>query len=114
MRRRLGYLFAEVTPGWSGVEDSFVGPSKEAKNQAREAEQRASAKLFGLPDDHLFILHMPEDAQGDLVNDEPTKARLFAFLDQVAPDLVLLPWEEDTNPDPSAELRILRGMGGAG
>ncbi len=41
---------------------------------------------------------MPEDERGDLVNDEPTKARLFAFLDQMAPDLVVLPWKDDTNP----------------
>lgn len=89
--------WAILTPAWSGVRDDFVGPSRELKIQAREAEQRAAARLFGLPESHLFFLKLTENSRGELAEEEGNRERLFAFLNERFPDLVLLPWREDTN-----------------
>lgn len=89
--------WAILTPAWSGVRDDFVGPSRELKIQAREAEQRVAARLFGLPESHLFFLKLTENSRGELAEEEGSRQRLLAFLNEKSPDLVLLPWREDTN-----------------
>ncbi|MHB9024430.1 MAG: PIG-L deacetylase family protein [Armatimonadota bacterium] len=90
--------WAIVTPSWSGVEDRFVGPDRQAKAQVREVEQADSARLFGLPPEHLYFLRLAEDAEGELDDTAENRRRLFAFLDAQAPDLVLLPNREDNHP----------------
>lgn len=89
--------FAVLTSAWSGVQDSFVGPSREAKGRVREQEARAAAALFGLPEERLTFLRLRENDAGEVVPDEGNRGGLFAFLDRVSPDLVLLPWRDDTN-----------------
>ena len=86
-----------VTSGWSGVRDDFVGPDRAAKAAARNKEQQAAARLFGLPDGRLAFLELAETEQGDLAPTPPNRARFFACLSNTAPDLVLLPWRHDSN-----------------
>ncbi len=90
--------WAILTPSWSGVEDAFVGADPVAKAQAREAEERAAARYFGLPDDHLAFWRLAEDPMGDLLDDDVTRRQFNAHLDRLAPDLVLCPFAGDTNP----------------
>jgi len=89
--------WAIVTSGWSGVRDDFVGPDPEAKAQARMAEQRESARLFGLPDDRLTFLGLTENATGEMERTSANRERLFGALDSIAPDLVILPHRHDSN-----------------
>ena len=87
-----------LTSGWSGVEDDFVGPTREAKARIREEEERAAARLFGLPEDRLSFLRLEEGADGHL---RPHEANIFHFsthLDTLNPALVILPYHHDSNP----------------
>lgn len=88
-----------LNDSWLGVLDDFVGPDKAAKCAARVEEQRASAHLFGLPEDHLAFLHLPEGEDGDILDTPENFARVSAALHAVRPDLVLCPYGEDTNAD---------------
>ena len=90
-------FWTNLTPAWSGVQDDFVGPSPQVKAQAREAEERDAARLFGLPDDRLTFLRLAETVDGSMAETVENRERLTAFLDALAPDLVLLPSREDTN-----------------
>ncbi len=89
--------WAILTRAWSGVQDDFVGTSVEAKANVREAEQQAAARSFGLPTERLLFLRLAEDTRGDLAENDSNRQRLFSFLNELAPDLVLLPAPEDTN-----------------
>ncbi len=86
-----------LTSGWSGVEDSFVGPQREAKSQARESEQKASAAAFGLPSGRLEFLRLHEDEAGEMAQSAENRSRLFSHLSRLAPDVVVLPHGNDTN-----------------
>jgi LmbE family N-acetylglucosaminyl deacetylase len=90
--------WAILTPASSGVQDDFVGPLPEEKAGVREREEQAAAQVFGLPKDRLFFLRLAEDSQGHLAETEANRQALFAFLEKLVPDLVLLPSREDTNP----------------
>jgi len=76
----------------SGVLDSFCAPADKAA--VREQEQRNSLRFFGLPDDALTFLRLPEDANGDPIEDAGAIQR---ELDALQPDLVVLPHYHDTN-----------------
>lgn len=76
----------------SGVLDSFCAPAEKAA--VREQEQRDSIAFFGLPDDALTFLRLPEDAHGDPIEAPQVIQHL---LDTVQPDLVILPHYHDTN-----------------
>ena len=89
--------WAVLTPAWSGVQDDFVGPSCERKAQVREAEQRAAARLFGLPEEQLSFLRLTENPRGELAENAANRQRLFSLLNRVSPALVLLPTHADTN-----------------
>jgi LmbE family N-acetylglucosaminyl deacetylase len=99
--------WAIVTSGWSGVADDYVGPDRQAKGQTREEEQTDSARFFGLPLEHLYFLRLTENAHGDLDDTAENRDRLFAFLDALAPDLVLLPNREDNHPSHRLNYRWL-------
>ena len=105
--------WAILTPAWSGVRDDFVGPSRAAKARAREAEQQAAARAFGLPEARLFFLRLAEDDQGRMDETETNRQALFAILDKAAPDLVLLPARADTNPTHRLTYRWLAQWAGA-
>jgi LmbE family N-acetylglucosaminyl deacetylase len=89
--------WAVVTSGWSGVLDDFAGTSRVAKAAARRNEQRAAARLFGLAKNRLRFLALKEDKHGRLAANRHNRARLFRFLETLQPELVLLPWREDSN-----------------
>ena len=88
-----------LTSSWSGVEDAFAGPSREAKARVREEEQKASVAFFGLlRPDRLSFLRLAEGEDGHLLPVESNYWRVARCLETIQPDLVLLPWREDTNP----------------
>ena len=58
--------WAILSTSWLGVLDDFVGSDRAAKAAARVEEQRASARLFGLADDHLTFLLLTESDGGQL------------------------------------------------
>jgi LmbE family N-acetylglucosaminyl deacetylase len=91
--------WAVLASGWSGVQDDFAGVEPAVKGDVREAEQRASARLFGLPEDHLAFHRLAEDADGRLSDNAVNFTRFSAALYALHPDLVLLPYGEDTNAD---------------
>ena len=91
-------LFVAVISGSaSGVLDDFVGPSREAKAAARETEQRDSVRFFGLPDENLTFLRLPEDDAGDPIEDPQSEQAIRAHLESIRPDAVFLPHGNDTN-----------------
>jgi len=90
--------WAILTSSWSGVEDDFVGPSPLAKTRVRQEEQRAAARLFGLPEARLTFLNLTEGADGHLLSCADNHLRYTAYLSAVSPDIVVLPCLADTNP----------------
>lgn len=89
--------WAVVTSGWSGVSDDFCGQDRRMKASARQAEQRESARLFGLPADRLRFLGLEETDDGELAPTSENRAALNSLLDAIQPDLVLLPHPNDSN-----------------
>lgn len=99
-------LFLEVlTSGASGVEDNFAQGWKE-KTLAREAEQLASCKLFGLPESRIRFHHFAEDAEGHMDPGSLNEVRVWTILDRVAPDTVILPHGNDSNADHRRTFRM--------
>jgi len=92
-------IFLEVlTSGASGVEDSFAeGWSNKAL--AREKEQRASCRLFGLKSDRIRFHRLREDEVGHMLADEANEKRVRAILDRIDADTVVLPHGCDSNAD---------------
>ncbi|OPZ87563.1 MAG: GlcNAc-PI de-N-acetylase [bacterium ADurb.Bin429] len=88
-----------LSSSWLGVLDDFVGPDRAVKDAAREAEQRASARFFGLPEERLDFLRLTTGDDGWLEDTPANAARVFGALHALRPDLVVLPYGEDTNPD---------------
>lgn len=93
-------IFAAVVSGSaSGVLDEYRPGSENAdKARFREEEQRDSARAFGLPDDHLRFLRLPEDESGDPIEDDGNEMEIREALERVRPDIVFLPHGCDTNP----------------
>ena len=89
--------YSVVTSGWSGVHDSFVGPERARKAEAREQEQRAAGRLFGLAPERLVFLRLAEAGTGELADTAENRARLEAHLRAVGPDVILLPYGHDSN-----------------
>ena len=87
-----------VSASASGVLDAYLDTADPlAKAAAREAEQLAATRFFGLPDAAVEFLRVPEDEDGALVDSPATEALLAARLATWRPDLVLLPHGADTN-----------------
>jgi LmbE family N-acetylglucosaminyl deacetylase len=89
---------AVATGGASGVEDGFCGATDDAtKIRLREEEQRASCRLFGLPDERLTFLHLAEGDDGQPLASAENFGRVRAWLLAQQSDLVFLPHGNDTN-----------------
>jgi LmbE family N-acetylglucosaminyl deacetylase len=89
---------AVVTSGASGVEDSFcTPPTPVVKGAAREDEQRASCRFFGLPEACVSFLRLREDDEGHPIEDGPALGRIRERLEAARPDVVCLPHGNDTN-----------------
>lgn len=100
---------AVVSGSASGVLDEYSpGADNEAKARFREEEQRESARAFGLSDNHLRFLRLPEDEAGDPVEDDASEAAIRVAMEQIRPDLVFLPHGCDTNPGHQRVFSIFR------
>ena len=84
---------AVLSTGVSGVEDAYCAPDRKA--DARRAEQRASCRLFGLPDADLEFLPLAEDAEGEPADLPGNTALVANFLDRRRPHAVFLPHGHD-------------------
>lgn len=99
-----------VASGWSGVEDGYVGPDTSVKISLREEEQRASARFFGLPAGHLAFLRLSETTDTGKIIDDPANQHIIdSHLDELQPDLVVLPQGDDSHPDHRLVYRWLNG-----
>jgi LmbE family N-acetylglucosaminyl deacetylase len=87
-----------LSGGASGVEDAFA-TGWEAKTAAREAEQRGSCKVFGLPPEHLRFHRLAEDAAGHMADVPDNRAHVHGILDADGADGVILPHGNDSNAD---------------
>lgn len=91
-------VVAVATSGASGVDDADCDPpTAEAKAALREAEQRKSCRLFGLPEGRLAFLRLDEDAGGHPLRGGENLGRVAAVLAEAGPDAVFLPHGHDTN-----------------
>jgi len=89
---------AVLSSGASGVEDGFCSPpTRKAKGEIREKEQRNSCKFFGLPDSSLTFLRLEEDHAGHIIENEVTFGRVRDHFLEKRPDMVFLPHGNDTN-----------------
>ena len=89
---------AVATGGASGVEDGFHGATDDAtKALLREEEQRASCRLFGLPEERLNFLRLVEGADGHPTDTPENFALVRDWLVAQQSDLVFLPHGNDTN-----------------
>jgi len=86
-----------LTSGWSGVRDEFAGTDKEAKTACRWQEQLDSCHLFGLNEDWYEFLGLPETDDGELADNLASYRHFASDLNELAPDIVILPWGKDTN-----------------
>lgn len=86
---------AVVSGSASGVLDSFCAPADKAT--VREQEQRDSLRFFGLPEERLFFLRLPEDATGNPVEGPANETAIRGKLDLLKPDIVVLPHGTDSN-----------------
>ncbi|MCX7886613.1 MAG: PIG-L family deacetylase [Verrucomicrobiae bacterium] len=86
-------IYVAVLSGSAGgVLDSFCPAVN--KVAVREQEQRASIRFFGLPEQSLTFLRLPEDAEGHLIeNPDAVRREIEVF----QPTLVVLPHYNDTN-----------------
>ena len=87
---------AVVSGSASGVLDEFCSGNA-AKMAAREAEQRASLRFFGLPEHCATFMRLTEDAAGDPLDNAENSAAIARQLAVVQPNLVLLPHGADSN-----------------
>ncbi|MGD0309743.1 MAG: PIG-L family deacetylase [Acidobacteriota bacterium] len=95
----------------SGVEDSFAGrPSAAVKAAIRESEQQTSCRLFGLPDEALVFLRLPEDEAGDPRDDIANYATVRAHVRALVPELLFLPHGNDPNPGHRLAFQMLRRL----
>jgi len=84
----------------SGVEDSFCSPPTfEAKAALRDKEQQDSCRFFGLPDEHLTLLDLEQNANAQILHTETNVNRLRDIILQQRPDLAFMPHGNDTNND---------------
>lgn len=96
-----------ISGGASGVEDAFAS-GWEAKTVAREAEQRKSCAMFGLPAGKLRFHRFLEDTEGYMADVPENLARVHKLLDSLSPDGVILPHGNDSNADHRRTFRWFR------
>lgn len=100
---------AVLTSGASGVEDSFVSPPTwQRKTEVRQAEQRASCRFFGLPEERLRFLLLAEDEDGHLRDTPENQDVIQQVITSLQPDLVFLPHGNDPNPDHQRTFTLMR------
>ena len=89
---------AVLTSGANGVEDGFADAhTPEIKCRIREAEQRESCRLFGLPASRLNFLRLAQDREGHPDVSHANQYLVRGFLRRAKPDIIFLPHGADTN-----------------
>lgn len=84
----------------NGVEDSFCSPpTDEVKAALREAEQLASCRFFGLPEDRLEFLRLETGLGGYIVDNEENFYIVYSHIQRFRPDILFLTHGNDTNSD---------------
>ncbi len=87
-----------LTGAASGVDDDFCRPcTNSRKAEMREAEQRESCRLFGLPDDHLRFLDLEEDESGHPIEHSKNSEKIHEIWVSASPGVVFMPHYNDTN-----------------
>jgi len=87
-----------VTMSPAGVEDTFCSPPTRAlKAVLRETEQRDSCRFFGLPEQHLSFLDIPEGDDGRPIDESAAFSIIGGALAAARPDIVFLPHGNDSN-----------------
>ena len=100
---------AVLSSGAGGVEDGFCfPPTRSAKGEIREREQRKSCKFFGLPESHLTFLRLEEDYAGDIIETDANCERVRDYFLEIRPDFVFLPHGNDTNVDHQRTYSLFR------
>lgn len=94
-----------------GVLDDYCAPERKA--ETRRAEQRASCRLFGLPDDALEFPPVAEDEAGEPADTPANRAVVAEFLLRRKPDLVLLPHGSDQKAGHRNVYSLFRGIAAA-
>jgi LmbE family N-acetylglucosaminyl deacetylase len=104
---------AVLSGGASGVEDRYASPPTPAcKAALRRAEQEASCRLFGLPEDALSFLPLAEDAEGEPA-DTPGNRDLVAGWLGSGHDLAFLPHGHDAKGGHRNVYALFRGVAAA-
>jgi LmbE family N-acetylglucosaminyl deacetylase len=90
---------AVLTSGASGVDDGFEGATGDAAKAAlREAEQRESCAIFGLPPQRLEFLRLwGSGRDGEPVEEAQDLERLRAWITARPADLLFMPHGNDSN-----------------
>lgn len=87
-----------VSSGASGVEDRFrTQASSETKAAIREQEQRSSCHYFGIQDNRLDFLQLPEDEDGHILDNAENFQKIRDCVHSIRPAMVFLPHGNDTN-----------------
>lgn len=100
-----------LSGGSKGVQDVFVNSNDwDIKAKVREQEQLKSTRLFGLNDEKVHFLRLPEAEDGEL-NDRPESQRILAeaIIDD-APSIWCLPYGQDTNTAHQRTYRMAKSL----
>lgn len=96
---------------------SGIGPGFEAGpagngTAAREREQRASIRFFGLPAKNLAFLDMEKGDDGLYLDSPANRRRIAAFIRSRKPDIIFLPHGNDSNRNHRATRELVRKAAG--
>jgi LmbE family N-acetylglucosaminyl deacetylase len=104
-------LLLVLTGGSSGVNDSFLEyPTKHRKAKIRETEQIEALEFFGFPLSHIRFLRLPEDEQGDMILDAECRKTVGKLFQEFNPDMMALPYGEDSNPSHQRTFALARQL----
>jgi LmbE family N-acetylglucosaminyl deacetylase len=104
-------LLLVLTGGSSGVKDSFLEhPTEQRKVKIREAEQINALEFFGFPLSHVRFLRLPEDEQGDMILDDGCRKTVGKFFQEFDPDMIALPYGQDSNPSHQRTFALARQL----
>jgi LmbE family N-acetylglucosaminyl deacetylase len=104
-------LLLVLTGGSSGVNDSFLEyPTKHRKAKIRETEQIYALEFFGFPLSHVRFLRLSEDEQGDMILDNGCRKSVGKLFQEFDPDMIALPYGEDSNPSHQRTFALARQL----
>jgi LmbE family N-acetylglucosaminyl deacetylase len=72
-------------------------PTDENKAEVREREQKDALRFFGLPLANVVFLQRAVATDGELLVDDACRVAVAEIFHAIAPDIVFVPHQEDTN-----------------